>query len=119
MAGRGRIVSRREFLRHAAAGAGIAAAGGDVLRARWQSGTGDLPLPAEAGIEHIVVMMMENRSFDHFLGWVRGADGQQAGLTYLDEAGTAQSTHPLAPDYQGCAHADPDHSYEGGRVEYN
>ena len=26
--------------------------------------------------------MMENRSFDHFLGWLPGADGRQAGLQY-------------------------------------
>ena len=30
---------------------------------------------------------MENRSFDHFLGWLPGADGKQAGLTYLDATG--------------------------------
>jgi phospholipase C len=63
--------------------------------------------------------MMENRSFDHFLGWVPGADGLQAGLTYTDAAGVPHSTHHLAPDYQGCGHPDPDHSYTGGRVEYN
>ena len=28
-------------------------------------------------------------------------------------------TYALAPDYQGCGHPDPDHSYEGGRIEYN
>src|SRR5207237_8638616 len=27
--------------------------------------------------------------------------------------------YPLTPDYQGCGHPDPDHSYQGGRVEYN
>ena len=27
--------------------------------------------------------------------------------------------HPLAPDFQGCGHPDPDHSFEGGRVEYD
>jgi phospholipase C len=62
---------------------------------------------------------MENRSFDHALGWLPGADGRQAGLTYFDSAGAAHQTHALAPDYQGCAHPDPDHSYEGGRVEYD
>ena len=62
--------------------------------------------------------MMENRSFDHMLGWLPGADGQQAGLTYLDSAGMTHSTHALAPDYQGCGHPDPDHSYEGGRIQY-
>lgn len=78
-----------------------------------------LPKPQQSGIRHIVVVMMENRSFDHFLGWVPGADGRQAGLTYVDETGAAYSTAPLAPDYQGCGHPDPDHTYEGGRIEYN
>lgn len=68
-------------------------------------------------IEHVVVVMMENRSFDHMFGWVPGADGRQAGLTFTDENGASFSTHALAPDYQGCGHPDPDHSYTGGRVE--
>lgn len=78
-----------------------------------------LPPPQQSGIDHIVVVMMENRSFDHMLGWVPGADGRQAGLTYTDETGVADSTYPLAPDFQGCGHPDPDHSYEGGRVQFN
>ena len=61
---------------------------------------------------------MENRSFDHFLGWLPGADGKQAGLTYSDMAGRAHPTFPLAPDFQGCSYHDPDHSYEGARVEW-
>jgi phospholipase C len=69
-------------------------------------------------IEHVVVVMMENRSFDHLLGWVPGTDGRQAGLAFADAGGQVVATHALAPDYQGCAHPDPDHSYEGGRVEY-
>jgi phospholipase C len=67
----------------------------------------------------VVVVMMENRSFDHILGWLPGADGKQAGLTYTDAAGMPHQTHPLAPDFQGCAFHDPDHSYENGRVEWN
>jgi phospholipase C len=31
----------------------------------------ELPAPDASGIDHIVVVMMENRSFDHYLGWVR------------------------------------------------
>jgi phospholipase C len=80
---------------------------------------GLLPDPASCGIDHIIVFMMENRSFDHFLGWLPGADGRQAGLTYVDSGGVPHATFPLAPDYQGCGYADPDHSYAGGRVEYN
>ena len=75
-------------------------------------------VPTASGISHVVVVMMENRSFDHFLGWVPGADGRQAGLSYVDRDGVPQTTHPLAPDYRGCGHPDPDHSYTGGRVEY-
>jgi phospholipase C len=77
------------------------------------------PRPARSGINHIVVVMMENRSFDHFLGWHPTADGQQEGLSYVDREGVAQPTHALAPDYMGCGHPDPDHSYAGGRVEWN
>jgi phospholipase C len=78
-----------------------------------------LPAPNKSGIEHIVVVMMENRSFDHFLGWLPGAEGRQAGLSYTDAAGVSHPTYALAPDYQGCGHPDPDHSYEGARVEYD
>ena len=30
-----------------------------------------LPDPSNSGIEHIVFVMMENRSFDHYLGWLQ------------------------------------------------
>ena len=50
-------------------------------QASGASASTSLPAPAASGIDHIVVVMMENRSFDHFLGWLPGADGKQAGLT--------------------------------------
>src|SRR3954468_16201346 len=63
--------------------------------------------PSFPAIKHVVVLMMENRSFDHFLGWLPGADGKQAGLAYPDAAGALHPTHMLAPDYQGCLFRDP------------
>lgn len=78
-----------------------------------------LPPPRRSGIEHLVVVMMENRSFDHLLGWHPNADGHQAGLTYADSNGVTHETHALAPDFTGCGHPDPDHSYDGGRVQYD
>ena len=39
-----------------------------------------LPTPDRSGIEHVVVVTMENRSYDHILGWLAGANGQQAGV---------------------------------------
>src|SRR5882757_2040540 len=75
-----------------------------------------LPPPDQSGIDHIIVVMMENRSVDHYFGWVPGANGQQPGLSFTDTAGNSQSTHDLAPNFQNCTLADPDHSYEGGRI---
>ena len=63
--------------------------------------------------------MMENRSFDHLLGWMPNAEARQSGLVYRDRNNIEFPTQPLAPDYQGCGFSDPDHSYEGGRIEYN
>lgn len=93
----------------------------DPLRSVAQSlpGAGSLPAPQQSGIDHIVVVTMENRSFDHLLGWLPNADGRQAGLTYNDASGAPHATYPLAPDYTGCGHPDPDHSYTGARVEYD
>jgi phospholipase C len=77
-----------------------------------------LPRPELSGIEHVVVVMMENRSFDHLLGWLPNANGRQAGLVYLDNNGEPQPTHRLSY-FVGCSHPDPDHSYAGGRSEYD
>jgi phospholipase C len=78
----------------------------------------DLPDPAASGIEHIVVLVMENRSFDHILGWLPGANGRQAGLAYPDRSGALVPTFHLGT-FQGCGHPDPDHSYAGARAEYH
>lgn len=113
-----RLLSRRQFL-VGSAGAGLLMLGGvDRLAGRIATAA-TLPSPGTSGIDHVVLVMMENRSFDHFLGWLPRADGQQADLSYIDSSGVPHSTYPLAPDYQGCGHPDPDHSYEGGRVEYD
>ena len=70
------------------------------------------------GIEHVVVLMMENRSFDHFLSWLPGADGRHD-LIYLSTDGNFYPNYPLAPDFQGCGYSDPDHSWEGFLVQHN
>jgi phospholipase C len=67
----------------------------------------------------VVLVMMENRSFDHFLGWLPNARGMQEGLTYVDRDGASHPTHHLEHDSKGCGHPDPDHSYDGGREQLN
>ena len=109
-------LTRRRLL----AAGGATALGGLALTAPWSAADAApaLPSPAKSGIDHVIVVMMENRSFDHFTGWVRGADGRQSGLRFVDRYGLRHSTWHLS-DFQGCAHPDPDHSYEGGRIEFN
>src|SRR5712691_6733735 len=116
-------ISRRTFLTSAATAAGAVALGcrdpGIDAPSVATAAANRLSDPESSGIEHIVVFMMENRSFDHLLGWLPGADGRQAGLTYADKRGIAHSTYRLAPDFQGCAHPNPEHSYSGSRVAYD
>ena len=117
---------RREFLERAALTAGLASSFATVLSpealvaeaARRQRRV-KLPSPRNMPIDTIVVLMMENRSFDHYLGWLPNADGRQAGLTYTDKQGRPFATHRLTPDFQGCAFEDPDHSWDGGREQLN
>ncbi len=108
------IATRRHFLK-TVTGAGLALSGSALL-----AKDKDKEKKAKfKDVEHIILVMMENRSFDHFLGWLPGANGRQAGLSYVDGAGISHQTHPLAPDFQGCDHPDPDHSHDGGLIEYN
>jgi phospholipase C len=116
--------TRRDFLQRTAVTAGLASGMGLVLSpdtliaeaARRQRSV-SIPSPRNLPIDTFVVLMMENRSFDHYLGWLPGADGRQAGLRYTDKSGQVFSTHRLLTDFQGCAFLDPDHSWDGGRTE--
>src|SRR5262249_15572180 len=108
--------NRRDFLRGVAGVTGAAAVA-SVLGDEALAALPKLPNPSQSGIEHIVVVMMENRSFDHMLGWLPGANGKQANK-YPDVNGKMQSTYRLT-SFTGCPHPDPDHTYAGGRSEIN
>ncbi len=88
-------MTRRQFIGGSAAVVGsaawLAACGSsgsdtDAAKATTTTGLGD---PSKAPFDTVVVLMMENRSFDHVLGWMPGADGKQAGLSYIDKAGAS------------------------------
>ena len=76
-------LTRRRFLRGAAATGGLLTLGGFSRIPFAFAQNAALPSPDQSGIKHIVVLMMENRSFDHMLGWLDGADGRQGGLPVL------------------------------------
>ncbi len=116
---------RREFLQRTALTAGLASLGSVlpaetlVAEAAKRQRRNPIPAPKDLPIDTFVVLMMENRSFDHYLGWLPGADGRQAGLSFTDAQGKQHSTHRLTPDWQGCGFKDPDHSWDGGRAQVN
>jgi phospholipase C len=113
------LFSRRSFIQLVGASAGLALAGTEFLSQTLASATPLASLPnGSNGIEHIVVLMMENRSFDHFLSWIPGADGKND-LTFLSYDGNTYPNYPLAPDYQGCGYSDPDHSWVGFLLQSN
>ena len=70
--------------------------------------------PGLANLRHIVVLMMENRSFDHMLGALKAQDARIDGLTGTesnpDTTGAAVTVQPLA-DVQGQLDPDPDHHF--------
>jgi phospholipase C len=65
-------------------------------------------------LEHVVVLMMENRSFDHMLGALKAVDARIDGLTgnemNLDTAGRAAPVRAQA-GYQGQLDPDPNHHF--------
>src|SRR3954465_14519229 len=77
-----RVLRRREFLARTAATAGLAGMASllpantlvaQAARARLSP----LPSPRNMPLDHVVILMMENRSFDHYFGWLPNADGLQ------------------------------------------
>ena len=67
-------------------------------------------------LKHIVVLMMENRSFDHMLGALKAQDPRIDGITpdlsNPDSTGATVKAQPLA-EFQGQLDPDPDHHFAG------
>ena len=122
-------LSRREFLERTAYAAGLAGAASlpastilaEAAEASHRSAR--LPSPRNLPIDHFVILMMENRSFDHYFGWA-GADADATQKqSYPNPAGQqVQTRHAssLGSDgtqWKGCGHPDPGHGWESGRVQ--
>ncbi len=140
-------ISRRQFLQRAGLIGGAALGAAALPGCSWLT---DWPVtqplgtiltqgPAQSPIDHIVVVMMENRSFDHYLGylatdeaylgnglsrWGAGfhVDGAQH-QTYPDPDGNLVSTAHLSEvtgepnQWQGCGFNDPNHGWTSGRAQ--
>jgi phospholipase C len=141
-------MDRRDFVKRGLALGGGAALGSLLpLRSLWArpdglsvKGASLLDLPAaESPIDTVVVLMMENRSFDHYLGWLAqdheyleagksrhqghfAVDGDNT-QRYRDPEGEFTDTYYLPGKsgednpYRGCHHPDPGHGWNAGRAQ--
>ena len=87
--------------------------------AKAKASVGGITDPSKAPFDTVVVLMMENRSFDHLLGWVPGANGKQAGLTFPAYKGGTATTAPLGSNTQACGDKDPAHDWKSMAIQYN
>ena len=135
-------MDRRDFLRTTGAVGVAAALGGAALLGGGHEASASArsildEAPVDSPIDTIVVLMMENRSFDHIFGWLGADDAYlEAGrrrfgdgfrvdgrldLEYRDRAGKHVPVQhlPTNPDetnpWRGCGHRVPGHSWFNGR----
>ena len=121
-------VNRRRFLQLAGGGVATTMLSDSIARA--------LAIPANRSsrtledVEHIVVLMQENRSFDHYFGVMRGVRGfgdphpaiLPSGRPVWDQADGATVVPPFRPDVGNLALTfieDLDHSWDGTHQMFN
>ncbi len=142
-------MQRRDFLRVGTTAVGAAGLASLVTACRGERDRGAeraLSLPglldrpaAESPVDTVVVVMLENRSFDHHLGWLgtdevyldagRRAFGRDFGVAATQDQrfpavhGGEQQTFHLpaaggpAGGYRGCEYPVPGHGWENGRAQ--
>jgi phospholipase C len=141
-------MERREFIRRAGMVGGAAAAvtAFPGCRRIFQHPPFRLPTnrsmlecrPSDSEITHVVVVMMENRSFDHWVGWLADdreyldagrrryghrfcVDGKQR-QTIAGPEGPVATTHlpeqaGQTNPFRGCGFEDPGHGWISGRAQ--
>ena len=75
-------------------------------------------------ISHILVLMMENRSFDHLLGWLKSVNSKIDGLddgtsTPRDPNDSSKGTVPITRNGYDISPDDPKHAFEDIEVQLN
>ena len=123
-------VDRRTFLKMAGVPAVAAALPGNLSKA--------LAIPANnrtgtiADVEHVIFLMQENRSFDHYFGTLRGVRGfadphpirLPSGATVWHQPGGPGGTEllpfrPRVPDVGRTFLPDPPHGWNDGHAAWN
>jgi phospholipase C len=123
-----RVVNRRRFLQLAGGSVAATMLSDSIARA--------LAIPANHAtrsiedVEHIVVLMQENRSFDHYFGVMRGVRGfgdphpitLPSGKPVWNQTDGATTVLPFRPNVGNLALTfieDLDHSWDGTQQMFN
>jgi phospholipase C len=131
-------VSRRRFLQYTALGSAAAAAvgasGGTAAAASVRGSAAARALPEGwsgtiADVKHVVILMQENRSFDHYFGTLRGVRGfgdkqaltWQNGNNIFQQPDTARTDlgYLLPYNLTDQVDGDLDHSWDGDHDAWN
>src|SRR5215467_989896 len=116
-------IKRRDFLQAAAAASALGAIGGPAAEAAVE---GKAPGKLQ-DIDHFIILMKENRSFDHYFGslrGVRGFDDASAGSVFRQADALNARGHilPFRLDTKKTNAQrlyDLDHSWEGQHAAWN
>jgi phospholipase C len=131
-------VTRRRFLTYTALGtataAAVAAGGGGIADASVRGGAAAKALPKGwsgtiGDVKHVVILMQENRSFDHYFGTLSGVRGfgDKQALTYQNGTSIFQQPDPARTDLgyllpynlTDQTDGDLDHSWDGDHEARN
>lgn len=121
-------LNRRRFLQIAGATAGVSALSSSIARAAA------IPAARRSGslrdVEHVVVLMQENRSFDHYFGSLKGVRGfgdprplvLENGKSVWHQSDGSKDVLPYHPDADDLGMqfiAGLDHDWAGGHKAWN
>jgi phospholipase C len=81
----------------------------------WETIGSEHPIGDDIPIRHFIILMQENRSFDHYFGTMAGVDGIPAGASNPHADGTPV---PFAPTTEFCVD-DPSHSWNASHRQWN
>src|SRR3712207_7129976 len=120
-------LSRRDFLERTAHAAGLAGMAGALPASTLLAEAAEashrrnrLPAPRNVPIDHFVVLMMENRSFDHYFGWLSDLADASQRQSYRDPQGRVVAPRHFrtlgsgGDEGKGCGHPAPRHGLEAG-----
>ena len=125
-------MNRRTLIKGAGAGLGLAAIATPAKAANvlqtMLGRAGVAVRPTKTPIKHLVVVMMENRSADHYLGWYNRENPDFDARQHVEYRDLRKGPHgPMIStqnwglgglnSMHGRGFSDPDHGWDGGRSE--